>query len=62
MPDPSPGTFSTRPTGEILKNPLKIVVVSFIEKGPDIHPATHLATSSASIISGWRLAEERLGG
>ena len=59
---PSLGIFSTRPTGDDLKGPPKIVVASVIEKGPDMQPALHSATSSASIISGWRLENTRLGG
>ena len=42
---PSPGTFSTRPTGEQRKKPPKISVASDTVKGPDIHLAV---TSTAS--------------
>jgi len=59
---PSPGTFSTRPTGEQQKKPLKISVASDTVKGPDIRLAATSTASSWSIILGHIFAEGRFKG
>jgi len=38
------------------------MVTSLIDKGREIFPTTHLATSSVLSVSGWRLVEKRSGG
>ena len=59
---PTPGTFSTRPTGEQQKKPPKMVATSFRINGPDMWPAATSSKSSWSIILGCKFAEGRLPG